>query len=62
MEAGAKNSGYPESVIGDAAGMKGRMKRAEDVSRDGPPDPSLTRTYRRGGRGPLREGIIKVIE
>src|SRR5262249_21951148 len=47
MEAGAKNSGYPESVIGDAAGMKGRMKRAEDVSRDGPPDPSLTSTYHR---------------
>jgi len=23
MEAGGKNSGYPESVIGDAASMKG---------------------------------------
>jgi len=35
MEASGRNSGYPESVIGDAASMKGRMKRAEDVSRDG---------------------------
>jgi len=35
MEGGGKNSGYPESVIGDAASMKGRMERAEDVSRDG---------------------------
>jgi hypothetical protein len=58
MEAVGKNSGYPESVIGDAAGTKGRMKRAEDVSRDGPGDPSLTRTYRRNRRRTPREGII----
>jgi hypothetical protein len=54
MEAGGKNSGYPESVIGDAASTKGRMKRAEDVSRDGPGDPSLSRNRRRTPR----EGII----
>ena len=50
MEVGGKNSGYPESMIVDAASMKGRMKSAEDVSRDGPRSPSLTRTYRRNRR------------
>src|SRR5262249_26231511 len=46
----ARSSGYPASAIGDAARMKGRTKRAEDVSSDGPGDPSLTRTYRRNRR------------
>src|SRR5262249_58882958 len=46
----ARSSGYPASAIGDAARMKGRTKRAEDVSSDGPGVPSLTRTYRRNRR------------
>jgi hypothetical protein len=49
-------------MIVDAASMKGRMKSAQDVSRDGRGGPVANEDMPPESAGPPREGIIKVIE